>query len=353
METQPLYYLGPEGTFTHQAAIEAARKLAAQGVRREFTFVPCDTVPAILEAAHAGDGWGVIAWENNVEGYVVPNLDLLIDAHDLAGFCRVGVDIAFDAFMTPATYDAVAARYQDLRGACLSCADDDLDTLAIDSCSTVCAHSHGLAQCRRFARDHGLRALPASSNAAACRDLADGQIALGPSICGSLYGLKRVACGVQDYRSAKTDFLVVAPRDTVFDLLEGPRSLEDVGFESIMAFIPLATGPGVLADLLDVLRDAGLNMTSFISRPIKGHDGTYSFIATLDCAPWEPRFVTTFTEIAEHGDWVKTLAVYPRRERPAPPVNEWMLPAGGVRFEAGAPIADWQHDRQIRRELLW
>ena len=63
-------------------------------------------------------------------------------------------------------------------------------------------------------------------------------------------------------------------------------------YESVLTLIPLVTGPGVLANLLDVFRDAGLNMTSFISRPIKGRTGTYSFIATLDAAamgatlPW-------------------------------------------------------------------
>ncbi len=40
-----------------------------------------------------------MAWENNVEGYVVPNLDALIDAKDLVGFARVGVDGSFDAYV--------------------------------------------------------------------------------------------------------------------------------------------------------------------------------------------------------------------------------------------------------------
>ena len=76
-------------------------------------------------------------------------------------------------------------------------------------------------------------------------------------------------------------------------------------------------------------------MTSFISRPIKGHDGTYSFIATLDAAPWEPRFRTALEEIAGHGDWAKTLAVYPRRERP----NRRSTPGCCPRAASTSPIA--------------
>ena len=85
---------------------------------------------------------------------------------------------------------------------------------------------------------------------------------------------------------------MLARREEVADLLEQPKTQDDVDYESVLTLIPLVTGPGVLADLLDVFRDAGLNMTSFISRPIKGHDGTYSFIATFDAAPWERRFLS-------------------------------------------------------------
>ena len=94
-------------------------------------------------------------------------------------------------------------------------------------------------------------------------------------------------------------------------------------------------------------------MTSFISRPIKGRTGTYSFIVTLDAAPWEERFRDALVEIAEHGDWAKTLAVYPRRERPNPPVTSWMLPQGGVRLDDSHLPNDWQNDETVRRELMW
>lgn len=302
-----LYFLGPQGSFTHQAAIDAARFLGGDPQ-------PCEDAGRIIEHVEAGEGWGVIAWENNVEGYVVPNLDMLIDSADVAGCARLSVDISFDAFVRPG------------------------DTSPLNQ---VCAHPHGLAQCRGFARRRGLEPSPASSNAAACRDIRSGQVALGPSICGELYGLTTLEEAVQDYEGASTDFLVVAPRGDVMDL---PRHRGE--YETVIAFVPLSTGPGVLADLLDVLRDAGLNMTGFISRPIKGRAGTYSFIATVDAAPWQSGFRDVLERVTSHGDWVKTLAVYPRRERPHPPVDAWMLPRGGVR---GGQI----DGKNVRRELLW
>lgn len=326
MGARKLFYLGPQGTFTHQAAVNAAHllaKLEPQG----FELVAVDDVPQILDAAQRGDGWGVIAWENNVEGYVVPNLDALIDASDLIGFARVGVNVEFDAYVAK-----------------------DADP---DAAHVATAHPHGLAQCKRFITQHHLTPEPASSNAAACRDLVPGQIAFGPSICGELYDITRIGTAIQDYQGAATDFLVLAPRGEVAELLSKPRSEANLEYESVLTLIPLVTGPGVLANLLDVFRDAGLNMTSFISRPIKGRTGTYSFIVTLDAAPWEECFHEALVEIAEHGDWAKTLAVYPRRERPNPPVTSWMLPQGGVRLDERHLPDDWQHDETIGRELMW
>ena len=94
MSARKLFYLGPQGTFTHQAAVNASQALAHLEPEG-FELVAADDVPQILDAAQRGEGWGVVAWENNVEGYVVPNLDALIDAKDLVGFARVGVDVTF------------------------------------------------------------------------------------------------------------------------------------------------------------------------------------------------------------------------------------------------------------------
>ena len=179
MNARKLFYLGPQGTFTHQAAVSAAGLLRPV-VPEGFDLIACDDVPQIMQAAQNGEGWGVIAWENNVEGYVVPNLDALIDAQDLVGFARVGVNVEFDAYTLPDT--------------------------GLEDAYVATAHSHGLAQCRKFIAEHHLDAVTASSNAAACRDLRPGEVAFGPSICGDLYDIKRVGSAVQDYQGARTEF---------------------------------------------------------------------------------------------------------------------------------------------------
>lgn len=320
-----LCYLGPEGSFTHQAALKVQQQLQSFD---NLQLIPaaCENVLSIASEIEKHNNWGVIAWENNIEGVVIPNLDLLIDAKNMVGIARVGVDISFDAVI---------------------CKSD-----SIDNCSAIVAHPHALAQCRKFAQKRGLKEKTASSNAAACRDLVPGEVALCPRICADLYNRQIVSEGVEDFSGARTEFLVLAPRDEVLDFVNIQRE-NFSSFSSIIAFIPRCTGAGVLANLLDVVRDHGLNMTSFMSRPIKGQDGLYSFIATVDSAPWDSMCKDMIQEVVEHGDWVRALAVYPSSKHNNPVMNDWMLPNGGVCVEPSVDALRNLNVTRAERELLW
>ena len=258
--SRKLCYLGPEGSFTHQAALKVQQQLQSFENLRLIP-IACENVLSIASEIEEHNNWGVIAWENNIEGVVIPNLDLLIDAKNMVGIARVGVDISFDAVI---------------------CKSD-----SIDNCSTIVAHPH-----------------------------------------------------------------VLAPRDQALDFVNVQRE-NFSSFSSIIAFIPRCTGAGVLANLLDVVRDHGLNMTSFMSRPIKGRGGLYSFIATVDSAPWDSMCKDMIQEVVEHGDWVRVLAVYSSDKRKNPVMDDWMLPHGGVCVEPSVDALRNLNVMRAERELLW
>ncbi|SDS74227.1 prephenate dehydratase [Paraoerskovia marina] len=291
-------YLGPEGTFTH----EAARRWAAhRGVLADEPR-PLTSVGAVYGAVAAGThDFGIVAIESTVEGYVVPSLDAIVEARDVVAIDETVLDISFDALVRP-----------------------DHGTL-----TEVSAHPHGLAQCQEFVSRTGLQAVPATSNAAACRDAAPHQVALGPSICADLYGLEVHESAVQDYQGARTRFFTLAHRDQALEIARSQGPAPE-GWRTVLAITPTVTGPGVLARITAAFAQCGVNMSSVITRPIKARDGWYVFVLTVDAAPWEPGLRAVLTALLAARDGVKTLGVLPTRAEIEHSPSHQHLPRGSA-----------------------
>ena len=311
-----LAYLGPEGTFTHEAALGWARALGEGAGTASIELVPLRTVADIYAQVASGEvDRGVVAMENSVEGYVVPSLDAIVAARDVVAVDEAFVTIAFDAFTLP---------------------DDD------GPLTQVSSHPHGLAQCEAFVAAHELTTVPATSNAAACRDLVPGRLALAPRICGDIYGLRTHTRSVEDFHGARTRFLLLASRDSaVADIDHGAPG----SWRTMLAITPHVTGPGVLARITDAFGSLGVNMSSLITRPLKALEAKYVFIITVDGAPWQGPVRSVLDGLLAAGDSVKTLGVFPSRGELDETVEVDRVPAGSV--QAGAD------ELASRRALLW
>ncbi|PJI94632.1 prephenate dehydratase [Luteimicrobium subarcticum] len=315
-----LAYLGPEGTFTHAAA------LAWPG----HDLLPCASVHDVHAAVVDGRAdRGVVAVENSVEGYVVPTLDTLLSSAEVVAVDETVLDVGFDAFVLPGA---------------------DRAELVVAT-----AHSHGLAQCAAFVARRGLAPVPASSNAAACRDLAPGQVALGPRLCGDLYGLETLEESVEDFRGARTRFLLLGRRREAVAAFapasagpaaSGGDAAADAGpWRTMLAITPVVTGPGVLARITAAFGAGGVNLSSLITRPVKAQEGQYVFVVTVDAAPWDGGARSVLEDLLRAGDSLKTLGVYPARGELDEDVDLDHLPAGAV--QAGSDAA------ALRDGLLW
>ncbi len=242
--TLPRYaYLGPEGTFT-----EAALRLMVDASTAEF--MPVIDVPAALAAVRSGDvDYAVVAMENTVEGGVTATLDTLAAGAPL---------VILGEIVLPVSFELVATQ-----------------PFGLDEISSVAAHSHALAQCRRWlaANLPDATQLTASSNAAAAQALAEGtgeyDAALAPPGSAQRWGLTLIAQNVADSAQAATRFVKVGRPGT----LPAPTGADKT---TLVVHLP-SDKAGSLLEMLEQFAARGVNLSRIESRPIGDKPGEYSF----------------------------------------------------------------------------
>ncbi|WP_430868113.1 prephenate dehydratase [Demequina aurantiaca] len=249
MTDLPRYaYLGPAGTFTELALRRIVGDL-------EVEDVPCVDVLTALGSVRDGTAdFAVVAIENTVEGGVTATLDTLAVGSPL---------VILGELVLPIEFELVARRGTQM---------GDIERI---SC-----HSHGWAQCRRWAHRElpEVTFVPASSNAAAPTRLADESLslaevgfeaALAPPGTGARFGLDVVANGVADNPNAATRFVRVGR----------PAALPaPTGADKTTLVVHLPTDrSGALLEMLEQFAARGVNLSRIESRPIGERPGEYSF----------------------------------------------------------------------------
>jgi prephenate dehydratase len=236
-----LAYLGPEGTFTHQAALDVAAP--------EDELLALRTAPDVVRAVEDGTAAaGVVAFENSLQGPVSENLDeILAGRRCLLAGERV-LAVSFALFRAPG---------------------DDTPLVGVAS------HPFGLLQCSRFVTDRRLETRESTSTAAACRELAadprTGWGAIAPRIAGERLGLAIEADGIENAERAETRFVVLRPTCP-------PPSGRD---RTAFVFQPRSDEPGSLVRLLQEFSVRQINLTAIKSRPAKLSLGEYVFF--IEC----------------------------------------------------------------------
>ena len=230
-----LAYLGPAGTFTHQAALELARPGDEPA--------PADSAEDVVRAVEDGSAdAGVVAFENSLQGPIPANLDEILQTENVLLAGERVLPVSFALLRRP----------------------DDSGPLR-----GVVSHPFGLAQCREFIR--GLDVREAASTVAATEGLEPGWGALAPRVAGELAGLRVERDAVEDAERAETRFVLLARASP-------PPSGRD---RSAFAFRPRQDEPGSLVRLLEQFSIRGVNLTTIKSRPAKVSLGEYVFF--IEC----------------------------------------------------------------------
>lgn len=268
-------YLGPEGSFAHQA-LGLVRSVPGPVVE-----VPRRTVVSVIEAVEDGDcAYGVVPFENSVEGQVNLTVDVLVHDADRIQVCEeVVLAVSFGVYRRP----------------------DDRTPL-----QAVASHPVGLAQCRRWVHEAGVPARETSSTSEACRLVAEGDeiglAAIASPAAADRWGLVPIGETVEDFPGAETRFVVV-----------GGRAAEPTGADRTMfVLVPPDDRAGVLLRALEQLSGRGLNLSAIASRPLRVRLGEYCFLLIVDAHVADEQVASAFAALRGEGFSIKVLGAYPQ-----------------------------------------
>lgn len=263
-------FLGPEGTFTQEAAL----KHFGHGMR-SLALVSVDAVFREVESGNAD--YGVVPVENSTEGVVTHTLDrFMVSPLQIVGEVELPI------------------RH------CLASMETDLDGIR-----QVFSHQQGLAQCRVWLDNNLPRAqrIPVSSTAEAARLAADAPhaAAVAGDAAVQHYGLSVLYSNIQDGVANTTRFLVL-----------GSQSPPPTGQDKTSIVVSRADKPGGLATLLAPLARYGLNMSRIESRPSRQGMWQYVFFIDILGHVEDPTLRRALDEMQQLASLLKILGSYPR-----------------------------------------
>ncbi len=264
-------FLGPEGTYTHCAAVKHFGSL--------IETRPVESIEEVFRVVEADSAnFGVVPVENSSAGVINHTLDL---------FMKSSLTISGE----------VALR---IRHNLLS------SVASLQDIKRVYAHQQSLSQCNLWLDKHlpNAERIAMSSNAQAVllvKDNADNTAAIGGVMAAELYGVPVVEADIEDEPDNTTRFAVIGQH-------KSPPSGEDR--TSLLVFVH--NKPGSLYDLLKPLAERGISMSNIESRPSRRGVWDYVFFIDVDGHRDDEVVKQAISEIEKASAMVTVLGSYPK-----------------------------------------
>lgn len=266
-------YLGPSGTFSEEAALG----FFGSSIER----VPCASFDEVFHQTSAGAAdFGVVAVENSTEGGVARSLDLFLHT-PLSIIGETSLFVAHN----------LLRKRNDLQGI-----------------QAVLGHPQALAQCHDWLSSHlpNVERRPAASNAEGARlaALDEHLAAIASARAASEWGLHVVSKAIHDDPLNRTRFAIVTdPRRHPM-----PRPS---GHDCTSLIVSVPNKPGAVHDLLVPLKQHGVSMTRFESRPARSGQWEYYFYIDVDGHPDDVKVGAALTALRASSAFFKILGAYP------------------------------------------
>lgn len=262
-------YLGPEATYTHQAAV---RQFGSTTV-----FVPFMTIRDVFSAVNSAKvSYGVVPIENSNEGGVSYTLDMFIE---------------WDLKISAECLIKVSHSLLSLSG----------NKSGIDK---IYSHPQPIGQCREWLANlypnASLIEVASTAKAAELSSADESSAAIASQLARKIYGLETIYEGIEDNPDNLTRFLVISndsPGHTGTDKTSIIFSIDDKS--------------GALCGVLKIFSDHGINLSKIESRPSKKRAWEYFFFVDVEGHRENTEMKNVIEALKRETVFLKILGSYP------------------------------------------
>ena len=264
-----VYYLGPKGTFSEIATTthfgSSVEKVETENIGDIFK-----------EVAKNKNSYGMLPFENSIEGMVNQSLDNLIESN-----LKICSELEL-----PVEHSLISSEKN------------------INKLNTIYGHPQALAQCRKWLSKNLPRAkiIETESSAKAAQVIKNksGKGSIGPKQISEIYSLNLLKEKIQDQITNTTRFLVIGNE------FPGKTSEDKTSIS-----LSLKNEQGALLKVLQIVNKNKINLTNILSRPVKKNKWQYSFFLEFSGHASDKNVLKLFKELQKVSYDLKVLGSYP------------------------------------------
>lgn len=240
-------YLGPKGTFSHEALL---KYMAGTAAANDYTACDFGSIGEIFAAVRDnGLDEAIVPIENSIEGSINITLDMLAQEVELLIKSELVIGIRENLLVKK------GSSLKDIR--------------------RVLSHPSPLGQCRKFLAEKmpWVQVVAMYSTAGAAEEVSGGDggcAAIGSIAAAEAYGLDILTRDIHDCDNNFTRFVIISLRDG-----------EKTGHDKTSIVFSTEDKPGSLYRILDIFNLWDVNMSRIESRPAKDRLGRYIFFVDL------------------------------------------------------------------------
>ncbi|OBA24790.1 ACT-like protein [Hanseniaspora valbyensis NRRL Y-1626] len=296
-------FLGPKGTYSHQAALQQFPD------DTKYELIPVTTIPTCFENLLYDDNisYCIVPLENSTNGQVVFTYDLIRDVlkQDQVEEENLKNDDKYQNRINP-PITIVGEQYVKIDH-CLVVADEEIASKH-DTNKYVNLYSHPqvwgqvtnyLNTTLKGKYQNRIDCKSTSEAMIKCKeDAANGIQSLA---IGSITGSKMNDCcviekGINDLKGNTTRFLTFSKKNRLLEIPVNPEDASKDNNMTLLTFTTLKDGPGSLVEVLNIFQRYNINMTSISSRPI-GVTGKWQYIFYVEYEfdhklPWKEEILS-------------------------------------------------------------